>query len=171
MKQEPYMGQNDDAKKKVRKFPNRHKMSILNPQGECSQRIPILQNGYEYNLKSLFINYFGCCGFDALFHTISAIFVDSDKCKAIINAAIDTFSTIIKDCIQSGIKKDVYIKRGEFLRKCYSEYCNENDEKVNKEIAEASNREEIKQLEKKRFGTFIFKSKIRTFCRSVVMFR
>lgn len=74
---ENWMNQNDDVKPEPHKFPERSRMSILNPEDECRPFLPLLQNGHSFSYYGKQIVIRETCGFDSFAQIFMAIYVDS----------------------------------------------------------------------------------------------
>lgn len=89
------MGQNDDARKKsLKKFSQRSLCSILNPPHAPILPIPILEN--NHTVKRDIQHEQQACAPNSLMHVFLAIYTDSDKDNAEIDALNDPFSSKIK---------------------------------------------------------------------------
>lgn len=151
------MGQNDDAKKPLKKFSKRSHFSILNPQNSPMNPIPILQNSYTTRKGKRSVIVTQACAPNSLTHVFFAIYADSEKIKKEIDASNDPFVTIIKSAINSGKIDPVYILRADFLVNCYKKYCAEMDGHVKEVIANTKDDEkQIAHLEKKLISSFHF---------------
>lgn len=156
VKHENWKGQNDDAKKSLIKFKQRSRFSILNPQYASVLPISLLSNQSTVKVRNKQIIISQGCAPNSLTHVFMAMYVDSEKVKAEIDATDDEFSNNIKMAINSRKIDSVYRSRAEFLVKCYDEYCKSKDNSTNEEIAGTVDKSKIDLLKRKLVRTKFF---------------
>lgn len=157
LKQDQWMGENDDAKKPLKKFSKRSHFSILNPQNAPLIKIPILKNSHTIKKGQRSVIVTQACAPNSLTHVFFAIYTDSEKIKKEFDALYDPFVTIIKTAINSRKIDTVYKLRADFLVDCYKKYCAEMDDHVKGLIANIKNdKDQIALLETQLIGKFHF---------------
>lgn len=156
VKHENWMCQNDDAKRPLKTFSQRSQFSILNPQNASAQAIPMLKNHSTANVGKKHVIISHACAPNSLTHVFFAIYADSDKAKAEIDALDDRFSMMIKTAINSEKIETVYKMRAEFLVDCYDNYCQERDDHLKNVIGKTDDEQQITYLQKRFIPPFHF---------------
>lgn len=137
VKQEPWRGLNDAAKKARKVLAQRSKISILTPRGESSPELPFLRNGSEFKIRIKTILITHTCPFDAFFQIFLAIYKDNPKCHLFIkntNDPNDLFVQILKLVLDGAQSKNIYQLRADFLIARYEEHCQAFDGQLMRRI-------------------------------------
>lgn len=123
-KHEPWMGQTDECKPPILKYPQRCRHSILNVESLNTELLPTLKYGCEYKLGKTFVTIVETCSNDSLAQIFFSIYADSIKCRASIDESNGIYESIIKLAMNERVIKRVDVERGQFLRKVFNDYCN-----------------------------------------------
>lgn len=171
VKHENWMGQNDDAKKTNRKLLNRSRMSILSPRGECAPVLPLLKNGFSYDIKSKHYLTTATCSVDSYLQVFFAMYVDSAKFRSLIKSSKDPndkFIPIIKSAIErKDQQNEAYILRSEFLVSCFNKHCSHVDKSIDSQVNELKSKiKSIRQGKTKQLPTENAE-KIETFTKEI----